>query len=45
MPARTLDAQVRHEPGIAIIDLQGEINGFAEHVLNDAYVDAESQGS
>jgi anti-sigma B factor antagonist len=45
MPAKTLEARVRHEPGVAIIDLQGEIDAFAENVLNDAYVDAESQES
>ncbi len=45
MPARTLEAHVRHQPAIAIIDLHGEINAFAENVLNVAYVDAESQES
>ena len=43
MPAKHLEAHVRHRPAIAIIDLHGEINAFAEDVLNVAYVDAESQ--
>ncbi len=45
MPARNLEAHVRHQPGFAIIDLHGEINAFAENVLNDAYVHAESRES
>jgi len=36
MPARTLEAHVRHQPAIAIIDLHGEINAFAENALNAA---------
>ncbi|MFQ6102449.1 MAG: STAS domain-containing protein [Anaerolineae bacterium] len=38
-----LDATVRHQPGVAIIDLHGEINSFSEDVLHDAYTRAESQ--
>ncbi|HEV2579304.1 MAG TPA: STAS domain-containing protein, partial [Ktedonobacteraceae bacterium] len=34
---------VRHQPRVAIIDLHGEINAFAEDVLNTAYTDAESR--
>ena len=45
MPARNLEANVRHQPAIAIIDLHGEVNALAENVLNTAYVDAESQES
>ena len=45
MPARTLEAQVRHQPRVAIVDLHGEINAFAEEVLNTAYSDAESRGA
>ena len=44
MPANTLKAQVRHQPGVAIIDLSGEINSFGEAVLNAAYTEAERQG-
>src|SRR6266851_2617482 len=45
MPTRNLEAQVRHQPRVAIIDLHGEINAFAEDVLNTAYADAESRES
>ena len=44
MPTRALDAHVRHKkPRVAVIDLHGEINGFAEATLNDAYAEAESE--
>src|SRR5215469_14001956 len=44
MPARTLEAQVRHHrPRVAIIELHGEINAFAEDTLNAAYAEAEVQ--
>jgi anti-anti-sigma factor len=42
MPAKHLEATVRQEPGVAVIDLTGEINGFAEEALNTAYAEAES---
>jgi anti-anti-sigma factor len=38
---KTLDVTVRHQPRTSIIDLQGEINSFAEERLNSAYADAE----
>ena len=44
MPARTLEANVRHHrPQVAIIELHGEINAFAEETLNAAYGEAEAQ--
>jgi anti-anti-sigma factor len=46
MAAKTLEARVRsaaHAPGIAIIDLHGEINAFAEAALNSAYNQANSR--
>jgi anti-anti-sigma factor len=43
MPAKSLEAQVRHRPRVAIVDLQGEIDSFAEDVLNAAYAEAESR--
>ena len=44
MPTRALDAHVRHKkPRVAVIDLHGEINGFAEETLNDAYAEPESE--
>ena len=45
MSTRSLEAQVRHQPRVAIIDLHGEINAFAEDVLNAAYAEAESRES
>jgi len=45
MPARNLEAQVRHQPRVAIVDLHGEIDAFAEDVLNAAYAEAESRNS
>src|SRR5579864_4575989 len=45
MSTRSLEAHVRQQPRVAIIDLHGEINAFAEDVLNTAYVDAESRES
>ncbi len=44
MPARNLEARARHQPGVAIIDLHGEINSFGEAALNAAYSGAEQQG-
>jgi anti-sigma B factor antagonist len=42
MAPRTLEAKVRHrQPRVAVIDLRGEINAFAEDVLNAAYAQAE----
>lgn len=41
MQTRTFDARVRsQQPGIAIVDLHGEINSFAEERLNAAYAEA-----
>src|ERR671921_1717683 len=42
MPAKHLEATVRQEPGVAVIDLTGEINGFVEEALGVAYGEAES---
>lgn len=45
MPAkRHLEAKVRHESGVAIVDLHGEINALAEDALNGAYSEAEGRG-
>lgn len=44
MAARTLEAAVRHHrPRVAVIELHGEINAFAEDALNTAYAEAESE--
>ena len=43
MPAKHLEATVRQEPGVAVIDLSGEINGFAQEALDTAYAEAEAK--
>ncbi|MDQ3602250.1 MAG: STAS domain-containing protein [Actinomycetota bacterium] len=43
MAVRHLNVEVRLEPGIAVLDLMGEINGFAEEALNAAYAEAEAK--
>src|SRR5215471_1776739 len=43
MPAKSLEAQVRHQSGVSIIELEGEIDSFAEDMLNYAYAEAESR--
>jgi anti-anti-sigma factor len=42
MAVRHLEAEVRRERGRAILDLRGEINGFAQEALDAAYSEAES---
>jgi anti-sigma B factor antagonist len=42
MTVRHLEAEVRQERGRAILDLRGEINGFAQEALDAAYSEAES---
>ena len=41
MAARHFEAEVRREPGGAVLDLKGEINGFAQEALGAAYAEAE----
>jgi anti-sigma B factor antagonist len=43
MQAKHLEASVRQEPGGAVLDLRGEINGFGQEVLNAAYAEAETK--
>jgi anti-anti-sigma factor len=43
MDVRHLNVEVRLEEGIVVLDLMGEINGFAEEALNAAYAEAEAQ--
>lgn len=43
MATSSFEAQVRHQPSVAIIDLQGEINTFADDALTVAYDEAISQ--
>ncbi len=42
MPMRQLEADLRDAAGIAIVDLHGEINAFAENELNRAYAEASA---
>ena len=41
MAVKQLEARVRRQPRAAIVDLHGEINGFAEAALDAAYAEAE----
>jgi anti-sigma B factor antagonist len=43
MPTDHLETSVRREPGGAILDLRGEINGFGQEALNAAYAEAEAK--
>ncbi len=45
MAAKNLEAHVRYQPHIAIIDLSGEITPFAENALNTAYAEAAKHNS
>ena len=42
MAVRHLEAEVRHKRGVVVLDLRGEINGFAQEALDAAYSEAES---
>ncbi len=42
MAANHFEASVRHQQGVAVIDLSGEVNGFADEALNAAYAEAVS---
>lgn len=39
-PQRQFEASVRNNANLAIIDMHGELDGFAEEVLNAAYAEA-----
>jgi anti-sigma B factor antagonist len=43
MAVRHLEAEVRQERGVVVLDLRGEINGFAQEALDAAYAEAESK--
>ena len=42
MAVRHLSVEVRQESGVGVLDLMGEINGFAQEALDAAYSEAES---
>ena len=41
MAVQHLETSVRREPGVAVLDLRGEINGFGQEALDAAYAEAE----
>ena len=43
MAVRHLEAEVRQERGGVVLDLRGEINGFAQEVLDAAYAEADAK--
>jgi anti-anti-sigma factor len=43
MAVRHLNVEVRLESDVAVLDLMGEINGFAEEALNTAYQQADAK--
>ncbi len=43
MAVEHLEASVRPEPGSAVLDLHGEINGFGQEALDAAYAEAETK--
>ena len=45
MTAKLFEARVRRECDVAVIDLHGEINAFAEEALNAAYNEAADQNA
>ena len=42
--AARFDASVRNESNVAIIDLEGDVDGDSEEVLNAAYAQARANG-
>jgi anti-sigma B factor antagonist len=45
MPAKTLEAKVRHLQDLSIIDLKGDINSFAVETLNNVFAEASDQST
>ena len=43
MAVRHLEAEVRQERGGVVLDLRGEINGFAQEALDAAYAEADAK--
>ena len=44
MVAKPLEVTIRHHDGVVVIDLEGDINAFAEETLNAAYTEATDDG-
>ena len=45
MPTANLTTNIRRIGNISLIDLKGEVTGFAENLLMDAYAEASANGS
>jgi anti-sigma B factor antagonist len=45
MPQSRIEMNVRHAEGAGIIDIEGEMNAFAETVLMEAYNQASENGA
>lgn len=45
MATKALEAAVRQQGSVAVIDLRGEIDSFGEAALNEAYAEAERRDS
>jgi anti-anti-sigma factor len=43
MAVRHLEAEVRQKRGVVVLDLRGEINGFAQEALDAAYAEADAK--
>jgi anti-sigma B factor antagonist len=43
MLTKPLEAIVRHQPGVAIVDLNGQIDAYADDVMQAAYAEATKQ--
>jgi anti-anti-sigma factor len=45
MPANLLKTEIRHQAGLAIVELCGDVDGSGEEALEAAYAEAESRDS
>jgi len=45
MPGKDFEASVRYQESVAVIDLRGEVNAFADEAINAAYAEAVSGDS
>jgi anti-anti-sigma factor len=43
MPANRLKTEIRHQAGVVVVDLCGDVDGASEEALDAAYVEAERQ--
>ena len=45
MTYQQLEAEVRHRPGLSVVELRGDIDAFGEEALNSAYSAATVNGT